>query len=115
MNGQSEVYECSRSTAKVQKSTSNWINEFSEGIKLNKGDSVRLLGSFVHEGSSGEEIQLTEDTALNINFSPFVQLNTLDTNDKTNPTLIDLGRVADIPYSTDAFRCRTFILEHTRF
>ena len=55
---QSEVYECARNTAAVKIDNSEWINDFSGGIKLNKGDNVRILGSFVHEGSSGEEIEL---------------------------------------------------------
>tara|TARA_R110002153_G_scaffold146383_2_gene297683 strand:+ start:582 stop:5114 length:4533 start_codon:yes stop_codon:yes gene_type:complete len=100
---QSEVYECARNTASLKIDNTEWVNEFSEGIILNKGDQVRLLGSFVHEGSSGEEIELLNDTEININFSPFLQLNTLNSNDKNNPTLVDLGRTADIPYSTDAF------------
>ena len=68
---QSEVYECSRASASLQISNSHWINEFND-LKLNKGDSIRILGSFVHEGSMGEEIEIIEDTELNINYSPFL-------------------------------------------
>lgn len=110
---QSEVYECARNTASIKIDNTEWVNEFSEGIKLEKGDQVRLLGSFVHEGSSGEEIELLNDTEININFSPFLQLNTINSNDKTNPTLVDLGRTADIPYSTDAFGVEPIFWETT--
>ena len=100
MNTQSEVYECARNTSTIQIDNTEWVNEFSEGIKLNKGDSVRILGSFIHEGSSGDEIELQTDTELNIQYSPYLSLKTLAT---TDGNLVDLARYGDLPYSTDAF------------
>ena len=100
MNSQSEAYECARNTATIQIDNTEWINEFSEGIKLNKGDQVRLLGSFVHEGSSGEEIEIQNDTELNIQYSPYLSLKTLAS---TDGNLVDLASYSDLPYSTDAF------------
>ena len=79
MNTQSEVYECARNSSTIQIDNTEWVNEFSEGIKLNKGDSVRILGSFIHEGSSGDEIELQTDTELNIQYSPYLSLKTLAT------------------------------------
>lgn len=99
---QSEVYECARNTAPVKIDNSEWINEFSGGIKLNKGDNVRILGSFVHEGSSGEEIEVAADTTVNVSYSPYIIGATLGTADPTK-NLIDLSQYADIPASTDSF------------
>ena len=99
---QTESYECSRQNSKVQISNAEWINEFTDGIELKKGDTVRLLGSFVHEGSSGEEIQISKDLTTNISFSPFIKANTFGTADRTN-NLIELKNYADIPYTSDAF------------
>ena len=99
---QSEVYECARNTAAVKIDNSEWINDFSGGIKLNKGDNVRILGSFVHEGSSGEEIELTQNTEVNVAYSPYIIGATIGTSDP-NTNLIDLGMIADVPQSTDGF------------
>ena len=99
---QSEVYECARNSASVQIDNSEWINDFSGGIKLNKGDSVRILGSFVHEGSSGEEIEITEDTECNVAYSPYIIGATIGTADPTK-NLIDIGMYGDTSSSTDAF------------
>ena len=98
------VYECSRDSATIQIDNTHWINEFSEGIKLNKGDQVRLLGSFVQEGANSNEIEISEDQEVNISYSPYLLGNTIDTIDKSeNGNLIDLAQIGDIPYSTDAY------------
>lgn len=99
---QTESYECSRQNSKVQISNAEWINEFTDGIELKQGDTVRLLGSFIHEGSSGEEIQISKDLTTNISFSPFIKANTFGTADRSN-NLIELKNYGDIPYSTDSF------------
>lgn len=99
---QSEVFECARNTASVKIDNSEWINDFSGGIKLNKGDSVRILGSFVHEGSSGEEIELTDNTECNVAYSPYIIGATIGTADP-NTNLIDIGMYGDVSSSTDAF------------
>tara|TARA_R110002074_G_scaffold35678_8_gene97414 strand:- start:216 stop:5141 length:4926 start_codon:yes stop_codon:yes gene_type:complete len=98
------VYECSRDSATIQIDNTHWINEFSEGIKLNKGDQVRLLGSFVQEGANSNEIEISEDQEVNISYSPYLLGNTLDTIDKSeNGNLMDLAQIGDIPYSTDSY------------
>ncbi len=101
-NYQSEVYECARGDA-IWKSDDNseWINKFSEGIKVERGDNIRILGSFIHEGSSGEEIEIDKDQQINIAFSPYIQASTLAIDVNTN--IVDLSQFSDVPYSTDAF------------
>lgn len=99
---QTESYECSRQNASVKLGNAEWINQFSDGIELKTGDTVRLLGSFVHEGSSGEEIQISNDLTANVSFSPFIKANTFGTSDRTN-NLIELKNISDIPYTSDAF------------
>ena len=69
---QSKVYECSRQNASVllnDKGT-EWINEFKEGIKLEKGDQIRILGSFVNEQAEGDEIERTDDMSINMIHTP---------------------------------------------
>ena len=98
------VYECSRESATIQLDNTHWINEFSEGIKLNKGDTVRLLGSFIQEGANSNEIEIETEQELNITYSPYLLGNTLDTIDKTqNGNLMDLSQIGDIAYSTDSY------------
>ena len=98
------VYECSRDSAAIKVDNTHWINQFSEGIKLKKGDQVRLLGSFVQEGANSNEIEISEDQEVNISYSPYLLGNTIDTIDKSeNGNLIDLSSIGDIPYSTDAY------------
>ena len=99
---QSEAYECARNTSVVSVDESEWINEFSDGIQVRKGDNIRILGSFVHEGNSGEELEVVEDRSLNIQFSPYLDLNTFATNGGTEDNLINLASVSDIASSTDA-------------
>ena len=98
------VYECSRESAAITIDNTHWINQFSEGIKLNKGDQVRLLGSFIQEGANSNEIEISEDQELNITYSPYILGNTIDTIDKTkNGNLMDLSQIGDLAYSTDSF------------
>ena len=58
---QSKVYECSRQNASVtlNDAGTEWINEFKQGIKLEKGDTIRILGSFVNEAAEGDQIEVT--------------------------------------------------------
>ena len=103
-NFHQNVYECSRQNASIKISNSEYINEFSDGIKLNKGDTVRLLGSFIQEGSDSNEIELDTDLELNISFNPYVLGNTIDTLDaKSTNNLLDLSQIGDVAYSTDSF------------
>ena len=99
---QSEVYECARNTAAIKIDNTEWINEFSGGIKVRKGDNVRILGSFVHEGSSGEEIEVVADSEVNISYSPYIIAATLGTADPAT-NLVDIGQYADPAQATDAF------------
>ena len=99
---QEKSYECSIQNSSIKLSNAEWINEFSDGIKLEKGDTVRLLGSFVHENSSGEEIQIDKDTSFNMSFNPFIKPTTYGTADKAT-NLMDLSNISDLAYSTDAF------------
>ena len=99
---QEKSYECSIQNSSIKLSNAEWVNEFSDGIKLSKGDTVRLLGSFVHENSSGEEIQIDQDTSFNLSFNPFIKPTTYGTADKTT-NLMDLSNISDLAYSTDAF------------
>ena len=63
-------YECSRQNASITYGEDNteWENEFKEGIELKKGDMVRLLGSFVHQGSDATEIEVEKDMELNVRY-----------------------------------------------
>jgi len=99
---QEKSYECSIQNSSVKYSNGEWVNEFSDGIKLERGDTVRLLGSFVHENSSGEEIQIDKDSTFNMSFNPFIKPTTYGTADK-NTNLMDLSNIGDLAYSTDAF------------
>ena len=99
---QSETYEANIKNASVRISNSEWINNYPGGIKLKTGDTVRLLGSFVHEGSSGDEIQIADDIKTNVSFSPFIKALTYGTADKAT-NLMDVGNIGDLAYSTDAF------------
>ena len=99
-------YECSRQSATISNDEdfSTWTNEFKEGIELKKGDQVRLLGSFVHQGSTAEEIEIERDMELNISYSPFLKADTIDTLDSTaSGSLQDLSDICDLTYGTDSF------------
>ena len=101
----SYAYECSRNNAKVllDEQGTEWINEFSEGIELEVGDQVRILGSFVNESSTGETIEVSaEDNSANITFSPYIKGTTFSTSD-TNDDFMKLGDYAAPAFSTDSF------------
>ncbi len=100
---QSKVYECSRQNATVllNDNGTEWINEFKEGIKLDKGDQIRILGSFVNEQAQGDEIEITDDMSINVVHTPYIKGNTLATADQQSD-LLDLGMFGDVAYSTDA-------------
>lgn len=55
------IYECSSENASVNISSNEWINSFKEGINLDEGDTIRILGSFINEKGSGDQIEITED------------------------------------------------------
>ncbi len=99
---QTKAYECSKTNASVNIDNNEWINNFDQGIKLEKGDEVRLLGSFVNEQSSGDSIEITDDMVVNLQYSPYLKGQTFFTQDN-GTDLIDLGKIGDIAYSTDSF------------
>jgi len=96
-----KAYECSKQNATVNISNSEWINEFPE-IKLERGDEVRLLGSFVNEASSGDNIEITDNMSVNIQYSPYIKAQTFFTADSSTD-LIDIGKIGDLAYSTDSY------------
>ncbi len=100
--GTTKAFECSKSNASVNISNSEWINNFDQGIKLEKGDEVRLLGSFVNEASSGDSIEITDDMSINIQYSPYIKAQTFFTADNSTD-LIDIGKIGDLAYSTDSY------------
>ncbi len=55
------IYECSSENASVNISENEWINSFKEGINLDEGDTIRILGSFINEKGSGDQIEITEE------------------------------------------------------
>ena len=100
---QSKVYECSRQNASVllNDQKTEWINEFKEGIRLEKGDTIRILGSFVNEAAEGDQIEVTDTMSTNIIHTPYIRAHTLATSD-TKEDLLDLGYFGSPAYSTDA-------------
>jgi hypothetical protein len=76
-NPQTLVYECSRANAQVKITNNEWINEFSEGIKLEKGDQVKLLGSFIQESGAGDQIEISQDEVATIGFTPYMKFESV--------------------------------------
>lgn len=74
---QSQVYECSAANASVKISNNDWINEFSDGITLELGETVRVLGSFIQERGGGDTIEVPKDISFNLAFNPYVIAETI--------------------------------------
>ena len=102
---QSKVYECSASNASVTISNSEWINEFSDGIELDVGDTVRVLGSFIQEKGGGDTIDIAEDINFNIGFTPYITAETLKFHiaQGNDDTQLNLGMFATPAFATDNF------------
>ncbi len=100
---QNKVYECSRQSASVvlNEEGTEWINEIKEGIKLDKGDTIRILGSFVNESAEGDQIEITKTMAINVVHTPYIKGSSLATANQKDD-LIDVGMYGDVCYSTDA-------------
>jgi len=98
---QTKIYECSKQNSAVSISNSEWINEFKQGISLDKGDTLRILGSFVNEQAQGDEIEITDEMSINLVHTPFIRGHSLATADNTS-NLLDLGTFGDVVYTTDA-------------
>ena len=108
MDSQNQVYECSRKNASIQISNSEWVNEWNDGIKLNKGDTVRLLGSFISEVGDGNDISISEDTKFTVNFKPYLNAETVRFGQITDHSIagafqMKLGDIAQPAYYTDNF------------
>lgn len=108
MSSQNQVYECSRINASHTISNSEWINEWNEGIKLNKGDTVRLLGSFISELGDGNDVSVNEDTPITIEYNMYINADTVkfpgttDTHHASDFQM-KLGDIAQPAYATDNF------------
>ena len=108
---QNIVYECSRGNATTKISNSEWINEWNEGIELKKGDTVRLLGSFVSEIGDGNDISIDNDVKFTMDFEPYINAETIkfpQTSTTTSSPGIGvfqmaLGDIAQPAYYTDGF------------
>ena len=108
MDSQNTVYECSRKNAVHQVSNSEWINEWNEGIHLKKGDTVRLLGSFISEVGDGNDISISEDTKFTMDFEPYINAETVEFEGTTDEKIassfqLRLGDIAQPAYATDNF------------
>lgn len=105
------IYECSRKTADKQVSNSEWINIFRDGIQLNRGDTVRLLGSFISEDGDSSDIQILENQSFTMEHTPYLNVNTVRFEDdtssaaKTHPSTYQMrfGDMASPVYLTDAY------------
>lgn len=107
---QTLVYECSRKNAQIQISNSEWTNIFNEPIELEKGDTVRMLGSFISEAGDGNDISITEDLEFTLNWSPYINADTVkfDSTSGASHTphaayQMKLGDIAQPAYLTDNF------------
>lgn len=108
MDSQNQVYECSRRNASIQISNSEWVNEWNDGIKLNKGDTVRLLGSFISELGDGNDISVSKDTKFTMDFEPYINAETVKFEGAKDEKLASsfqmrLGDIAQPAYATDNF------------
>jgi len=108
MNSQNQVFECSRKNASIQVSNSEWINEWNDGIKLNRGDTVRLLGSFISELGDGSDISISEDVKFTMNYKPYLNAETVRFGTVTDHSIagsfqMKLGDIAQPCYYTDNF------------
>ncbi len=108
MSTQNQVFECSRKNASIQVSNSEWINEWNDGIKLNRGDTVRLLGSFISELGDGNDISVSEDIKFTMNFKPYLNAETVRFGTITDHSIagsfqMKLGDIAQPAYYTDNF------------
>lgn len=110
MSEQNFIYECSRKNAQKQVSNSEWINIFEDGIKLERGDQVRLLGSFINEDGDAQDIQILEGASFTIEHTPFINADTVTFEDSTGSAhthlpeyQMKLGNIAQPCYATDSF------------
>lgn len=108
MSSQNTIYECSRKNAVHKISNSEWVNEWNDGIKLNKGDSVRLLGSFISELGDGNDISIDEDTSFSMEYFMYINADTVRFPTSSDAHFassyqLKLGDIAQPAYATDNF------------
>ena len=103
MSFQSQVYDCSAQNASVKISNNQWINEFTDGISLEVGDTVKVLGSFIQEKGGGDTIEIPDDVSMNLGFMPYVTAETLKFHLSAagEDTQLNLGMFAQPAYATD--------------
>tara|TARA_R110000803_G_scaffold44604_3_gene94333 strand:+ start:1420 stop:5256 length:3837 start_codon:yes stop_codon:yes gene_type:complete len=107
---QNLVYECSRNNASVKIDEAEWINEFSGGITMNPGDTLRVLGSFIQEKSGGDTINVS-DESFTINHQPYITAETV--SEPGGIFQVTLGSIAEPVLSTDA--CGVEPPGHTKY
>ena len=103
MSFQSQVYECSAQSASVRISNNEWISEFPAGIKLDPGDTVRVLGSFIQEKGGGDEIEVDNDLSIMVEHSPYITAESiaLHNTDGSTTYQIALGNYAEPAFVVD--------------
>ena len=103
---QTKIYECARSTSVYSPNNYTWTNNFSEGIDLRRGDQVRILGSFIEEVNSLENIKLSEPLKANIYYQPYITAltfgNTENLAQKESDFQSTLGTIGGPAYTTDS-------------
>ena len=93
------LYECSSENASINISGNEWINEFSEGIDLKPGDTIRILGSFINEKGQGDQIEITDDNnKFTMEYMPIHNLYQYtklsdDYKDPNDPSRTDLEKL----------------------
>lgn len=110
MAEQQLIYECSRKSSDKQISNSEWINIWRDGIHLKRGDTVRLLGSFISEDGDSSDIQVLDKSSFTIEHMPYINVDTVRFEDsvagtKSHPAQYQMrfGDIGSPAYSTDAF------------
>ena len=100
------IYECSRENSQTQYSNSEWVNQFSEGIDLKRGDVIRILGSFVEETNTDQSIVIEQEYKANLEFIPYITALSFGSSDNIeaseNGFQSTLGQIAAPALSTDA-------------
>tara|TARA_R110000787_G_scaffold6745_1_gene23409 strand:- start:465 stop:4577 length:4113 start_codon:yes stop_codon:yes gene_type:complete len=107
---QQMIYECSRKTAEKKVSNSEWINVWNDGIQLNRGDTVRLLGSFISEDGDSSDIQVLENTSFTMEHMPYINIDTVRFEDSISGTKTHVaqyqmrfGDIGSPAYSTSSY------------
>jgi len=104
MSFQSQVFECSAQNSPIKISNSEWITEFPAGIKLDPGDTVRVLGSFIQEKGGGDEIEIDDDLSMMVEHAPYITSETITLHTSEGDDYqINMGMYAEPPFVVDSF------------